>query len=88
MFWNLKSKCLLLLLLLCGGCLHAHSRAVSLAEAVLYAQQNQLTVQNKQYNVLVSEARLRQEKAALYPEVSGAFDIRYNQQLPTAILPG
>ena len=88
MFRHLKSTFLLLLLLLCGRGLPAQSRAVSLAKALQYAQQNQLSVHNKQYDVQVNEAKLRQEKAALYPEISGTFDMRYNQQLPTVILPG
>ncbi|KAA9341027.1 TolC family protein [Adhaeribacter soli] len=88
MFRHVKSNLLLFLLFFSGRIVHAQSRAVSLAEALQFAQQNQLTVHNKQYNVQVNEARLRQEKAARYPEISGAFDMRYNQQLPTVILPG
>lgn len=62
--------------------------SLSLEEALALAEKNHGDYQSQRLNGQVVDWQLQQALAQFYPQVSTDFDLRYNIQRPTNILPG
>jgi len=64
------------------------AQSMTLEEAISYALENSVNVQNAQFDAYIAEARTKEVAASGLPQISGQADAQAFINLPTQILPG